>query len=288
MLNRSRPRAFTLVELLVVITIVVVLLALLMPAMSNAIYQAQLTSCGASQIKGIGFSVTAYAMDHKRNYPRRPYLEEQSWQLTEIYQGIIFDPDNSFDFRSVLKSHVNLDLLVCPLVAAIQVREEDNDLDSWIHQHFDLWFGWRYRGEDYGEGGEHGMLKIGDRWTFRQNPGTMQRYSFNILVGDQELYDPNRILSTHPDRDNGVLFEELFQNQGYIGLGPLVKVTTSRWAGPRSGGRGLVDRNFGYGDLSVARLNHLRFAEQENRMVPVPERNRYYESWGYWKSVPTN
>ena len=37
--------AFTLVELMVVITIIVLLLALMMPALDKAVYQAELASC---------------------------------------------------------------------------------------------------------------------------------------------------------------------------------------------------------------------------------------------------
>ena len=46
--NRKSKIAFTLVELLVVITIIVILLVLLAPAMDRAIYQADLLACATN------------------------------------------------------------------------------------------------------------------------------------------------------------------------------------------------------------------------------------------------
>src|SRR5688500_17775374 len=61
------PRGFTVVELLVVVTIVVMLLALLAPALDKAVYQAELTMC-AARLKAHATSATVYAVDHRRRY----------------------------------------------------------------------------------------------------------------------------------------------------------------------------------------------------------------------------
>ena len=58
-------KAFTLVELLVVVTIIVILLALLTPAMDRAMQAAEKAVC-ASNLDAIGTSSTLYAMDNKR------------------------------------------------------------------------------------------------------------------------------------------------------------------------------------------------------------------------------
>lgn len=64
-----RPtRAFTLVELLVVSTLIVILVALLSPALDKAVYEAELVTC-AAQLKGWGGMAHQFAMDRKRSLP---------------------------------------------------------------------------------------------------------------------------------------------------------------------------------------------------------------------------
>jgi prepilin-type N-terminal cleavage/methylation domain-containing protein len=65
--DAKRP-AFTLVELLVVITIIVVLLALLTPALDKAIYEAEKLQCLGRQRVLVQTCIT-YTFDHKKYYP---------------------------------------------------------------------------------------------------------------------------------------------------------------------------------------------------------------------------
>lgn len=67
-----RPRAaFTLIEILVVISILTVLISLLLPALSSARFQAQAAAC-ASQLRQIGTAVFAYAGDFEDRLPCGP------------------------------------------------------------------------------------------------------------------------------------------------------------------------------------------------------------------------
>ena len=71
----ASSRAFTLVEILVVIAIVVILAALLFPAFNRARAGARRASC-ASNLKQLGLAFTLYAQDY-RTYPKIDILNEE-------------------------------------------------------------------------------------------------------------------------------------------------------------------------------------------------------------------
>jgi len=95
----QRNSGFTLVELLVVITIIVILLALLTPAMDKAIYQAELAVCGA-KLNGIAAGVTLCASANRRHYPHTG-LAYGSPQTAWIGNGTVAGAN---DRRGVLRA----------------------------------------------------------------------------------------------------------------------------------------------------------------------------------------
>ena len=63
--------AFTLVELLVVISIIALLVAILLPALNKAREQAKLISC-MSNVRQVGLACITYAADNEGWYPENP------------------------------------------------------------------------------------------------------------------------------------------------------------------------------------------------------------------------
>ena len=81
---------FTIVELLVVITIVVVLLALLTPSLDQAVEQAQRTVC-ASNLHQTGVGLISFASDRKMRFPEgQPLLGSNAQRAQPNGHGIYF------------------------------------------------------------------------------------------------------------------------------------------------------------------------------------------------------
>jgi prepilin-type N-terminal cleavage/methylation domain-containing protein len=64
-------KGFTLIELLVVIAIIVILAALLLPALSRAKAQAQSTRC-KNNLRQMSLALKMYVDDHASKYPSLP------------------------------------------------------------------------------------------------------------------------------------------------------------------------------------------------------------------------
>lgn len=68
MLNNTRKRGFTLIELMIVITIIAILAAILVPNFLKARSQGHLTAC-KSNCKNLATSLEMYAGDNAGHYP---------------------------------------------------------------------------------------------------------------------------------------------------------------------------------------------------------------------------
>lgn len=74
----KRPKAFTLVELLVVIGIIAVLIAILLPALNSARRQAKSISC-MSNLRSVGQMMALYATSNKNQIPTGVMYDRQDW-----------------------------------------------------------------------------------------------------------------------------------------------------------------------------------------------------------------
>jgi prepilin-type N-terminal cleavage/methylation domain-containing protein len=277
-----RAAGFTLVELLVVITLIVILLALLSPALDRAIHQAELAVC-MTNIKSATTGLGLYAVDHQRRYPHRGGVGDEAntgptrpfvyanWRDTSLR---VVPPLGDYDDRPPIAGYITLNkMLNCPLNPALDMEGDLHTPDptrrSNIESPYQLWHGFRFRA---GSGGsaEPGMLRLGDRMRFT-NPQTQRVTWHNVLVSDmddvQVSASPSAfVLGTHPDSDGAM--SHLFQQDE-------AQFAISRWQ--MTGGspqRGRIDRNFGHSDGSVSRLADIslddaRHARRGLALVPI-------------------
>jgi len=214
MIRSTRRTGFTLVELLVVVTIIVAMLAMLLPSMGEAIYRTTLTRC-SSNLKQIALGATNYASDHFGLYPLRPGVDKP----TKIKH-------KNNDYRPSMQGYVAFNALQCPLSPA----ELDYEIitENVIEINYGLWWNCRYAdGDGYTE---QAMTSVATKFTFRGQ-------SFGGLAGDWETTKLNLSESAHNDRQGSLAENTKIDGHAF-----------SRWQGPV---REPIDKNFALQDCSV-------------------------------------
>jgi prepilin-type N-terminal cleavage/methylation domain-containing protein len=294
MRHRSRC-GFTLVEMLVVVSIVTLLAAMLIPAMEKAAYEARLGRC-TTQLRGLAMGVTTYAMNQRNHYPMPPDGRGVNHQRDQLsVPGGSGQPDaperwTFRDMRRVVQGYIPLTMFVCPMAQPVDFSHEANGAQTTVLANYALYFGFEYTGSHPDGTPDGGLLRVGDRLGFLKSAPSEARRGeyFRILASDLNYIpdgngpDPQQNQTTHPDYD-GRLKNHVFQNQNYYDT-PFI-VTQSRWG---HGQRGDMDACYAYTDASVtlyrdvARRNDRRFGwvpvwpDGAARVDPVNGRWRAY------------
>jgi len=263
---RSPRPAFTLVELLVVVTIIVMLLALLVPAMERAIYAAEMAVCAARK-HALGLGVNSYAWEHKRSYPYRAGVHEWPTWPSNVQRGI-----PRYDDRPMYRPYFALNAtLNCPLIPEIDIDGSDDD--CYAFSTYNLWFGFQYYRPVFNASDPadmksrlKGMLKLGDRWEYRTERLPNQPLVRSSLLAAPRYFQQEvggrPMSASHPGETY-----ELFKLNNEVFYG--IKYTLVRWDSSHNQ-RGPIDLNCLFADGAVTTYRQVAW-ENDDRTAMVGE-----------------
>lgn len=236
---------FSFVELLVVVAILGILLTLLVPAISIAIYRTELAIC-SSQLRGITSGAMIYAADYGRKYP----LPQDGRVGRPTYLGSTDPRFYASDLRPLIRSYISLDLFVCPLVETVSLETTDTGT-SIVDATYTFWMGWQYTPANAPK--EAGMFRVGDRWSWSNR-------KYRLFANDYDLLYDNlgHAEGSHPDSDEAMRAIYYQNEEGR---------TVSAWQ-TDGAPRGQLDLNAAFDDASVARYTKL--IVRDERTTPVP------------------
>ena len=237
---RYRNKCFTILELLIVITILLILIALLLPVLHKVKRKTKNTLC-VSNMRQSALAILSYAKNNNNYYPRRS-VDSSYWSTRELIRY------NNSDDRTLLEDYVdNWKVMNCSFTEPSHQAVKDSNSSN-IHFSYEMYFGSYIR--TYAP--ESGLLKIGDTATYNNN-------DFSILIADHDLVRKGRYWrSAHPDYSPQILTYKSVDTDNLFCV---------RWRIAEGNVRSYVDRSFLRDDGSVFSLTELEPAD--DRLVEL-------------------
>jgi len=125
-------REFTLIELLIVVAIIVILAAMLLPALARTKYVARLTVC-SGELNQWGTGLTMWAGDHNNRLPERSVYTVGNRQAHMLKNG-------SADDRELFDEILGLEFTDCPFVREVPY-DKATDSGYYVFSSYEFWAG---------------------------------------------------------------------------------------------------------------------------------------------------
>lgn len=277
-----QKKAFTLVELLVVIGIISVLIAILLPALSKAKLAAKDVRC-KSQLRQIVMGLTMYAQEYNGYYPDAPLgrgdpaiLKQNGWTVAGV-PGV-----GAFDFKESFSKYIGTkalnSVLKCPLASSFWTTDSRANLQTTggTKGTYVYYFGrdsWdasgNFRNDAKWERSRN-MLKISETWSPKSSAGSTLK--FNILASDVLYwngYAGNWLVTTHaiPGKMDGL--DEAFIN--YTGGGKYLPNNPNQASANFAQSDGsVVSHKFNFSSIARRSIIALRSGNQPSSSYYVP------------------
>ena len=258
MLINVKTRAFTLIELLIVVTIIAILIAILLPSLFKAKHKTRLLSCLSNQ-RQITMSALLYATSNDNTFPSRGAMGHNYLRTDSIQGGTTFN-----DRPHMMKYFSMNETMNCPLqpqsVDLEQTRTARYRAGYW------MFFGWGYKGNKQ-------MKKSYDNWTAKGK-------SYDIMLIDKycragPLNRDGHRISSHQVRGSRVPLPELTQDATNV---QSIWRDFNEWETVS----GRSDLNFTRKDGSGSTMTEIRYDSDETDKAPL--------NWGIisnrWILVP--
>ncbi|MBC7783060.1 MAG: prepilin-type N-terminal cleavage/methylation domain-containing protein [Burkholderiales bacterium] len=258
----KKQKAFTLVELLVVIGIIALLISILLPALNKARAAAMKIKCAAN-LRSIGQSVFIYASSNRGKVPRHSdstttEASNWPWDVSDDVRDKLAHAGAAY---AIKKAGATRKMFYCPSYS-------DNDQD----------FNWDYAGV-VTVLGYVSMLQRNQ--CAMKNPGTTK--IFNALLVDS-ITKPDVIIGTATNQSISTYIND---TPGIIYAGPRNPADVVLFADATVSTAGTTPRNY-----SVVASFGLKFTSHFNTTRRIPEGGNLlfldgHVSWRAWKEMQT-
>jgi len=259
----ERCGAFTIIELLVVISIIGILVALLMPALQRSRYLATLTLCTAN-LRSSATSLIVYSNDWKTAYPWRKVGNNATHPVQRIFAFADATPGVGDD-RPLLATYWSYAKIgFCPFCPMPPGGRLDDTSLSYVFSSYSMWFGGPYEKGD----ARTNMLRVDDR-------PVKNGQRFSVLLADLDmLFVSPTYMSSNP------YVGPNFYLRRYLDASQIFSVQYGN--APGSYVRDPVDMNYAMADGSVRTLFALAWGDTQRtaRIVSIPSTNPTW-AWSY-------